>query len=98
MHPVHSLMKADLYKDLFACYLRALKENHIKRFQRKVISKFILENMESKDTEEAILDFLAILGKEYPIFKDMYTIYKNKIMMSREQNVIQTLQKHLIRA
>jgi len=84
--------KKKIYFHLAAAYMNLLKEGKLGKFERKVISKRILEQMKVAETFNDILNLVNGLAKNYPAFEAAAVQVKTHLSSFQEKKVIQNLE------
>lgn len=84
--------KKKIYFNLAQAYMNLLKEGKLGKFERKVISKRILEQMKLAETFNDILILVNGLALSYPAFETAAVQVKSYLASFQEQKVIQNLE------
>lgn len=94
MRPLTQEDKKKLYFHLAEAYMSLLKEGKLGKFERKVISKKILEQMKVVKTFNDVQELVDDLAKNYPPFKTAAVQVKSHLSSFQEKKVIQNLEQY----
>lgn len=87
--------KRNIYNTLAEAYLELVEKGHIGKFERKVISKKVLESVGKAQTFEDVSLFVRSLLKNYPVFRIAQVKIDSEIGKMHEQDVIGRLQQFI---
>lgn len=71
--------------------LKGFKEGLIQDEDLSPIGKFVLEKIDTLQTEEQMVAFLTELAKKWPLFSNILTIEKGKVTQNSENQVAQNV-------
>lgn len=74
--------------------MNLLKDGKLGAFERKAISRRILEHMKKAETFNDILVLIDGLAKNYPFFNSASVQVKAQLSSFQEEKVIQNLEKY----
>ncbi|MFH0773805.1 MAG: hypothetical protein V1922_05860 [bacterium] len=86
-----------VYNILAKAYIDLIEKGLIGKFERRVMSKKILENIEKAQTFEEVSTFIHSLLHFYPVFKNAQVQVDAEVNKLHEQDVMGRLQ-HFIKA
>ncbi len=87
--------KKQIYHYLAEAYMNLLKKGKLGKFERKVISKRILEGMKKAETFNDIIVLVEGIAKNYEFFDSAAVQIKAKLSSFHEQKVIDNLEQYI---
>ncbi|MCX6730538.1 MAG: hypothetical protein NTZ55_01695, partial [Candidatus Roizmanbacteria bacterium] len=84
-----------IYNILAEAYLDLVEKGLIGKFERKVISKKVLDNVGSAHTFEEVSAFIRSLLKFYPVFHNAQVQVDSEIGKLHEEDVMGRLQQFI---
>ncbi|PIY80835.1 MAG: hypothetical protein COY80_00840 [Candidatus Pacebacteria bacterium CG_4_10_14_0_8_um_filter_42_14] len=94
MRPLTPQDKKQIYHYLAEAYMNLLKDGKLGKFERKVISKRILDSMRKAEVFNDIITLVDGLAKNYDFFDSAATQIKAQLSSFHEQKVIQNLEQY----
>ncbi|KKP66210.1 MAG: hypothetical protein UR68_C0034G0013 [Candidatus Roizmanbacteria bacterium GW2011_GWA2_35_19] len=95
MRPLNQQDKKNIYNVLADAYIEVVKRQQIGKFERRSLSKKILEKVEAAKTADDIKLFIHDLMKNYPFFQFSEKILTSEVQKIQEEKVIDHLQKFI---
>jgi hypothetical protein len=94
MRPLTPQDKKQIYHFLAEAYMNLLKDGKLGKFERKTISKRILEGMNKAVLFNDIIFLVDGLAKNYDFFDSAATQIKAQLSSFQEKQVITNLEKY----
>lgn len=94
MRPLTPQDKKQIYHYLAEAYMNLLKDGKLGKFERKTISKRILEGMNKAVLFNDIIFLVDGLAKNYDFFDSAATQIKAQLSSFQEKQVITNLEKY----
>lgn len=92
MRPLTPEDKKKIYHYLAEAYMNLLKDHKLGVFERKAISKRILEKMRKATLFNDVIDLVDGLAKNYDFFKSAAIQVKAQVSSFHEQKIIHNLE------
>ena len=87
--------KKNIYNVLADAYIEVVNRQQIGKFERKSLSKEIIDNVEAAKTTEDIKIFIQHLIKNYPFFQFSEKILTSEVQKMQEEKIINHLQNFI---
>lgn len=94
MRPLTPQDKKQSYTFLVEAYMNLLKGGKLGRFERKAISRRILDQMKTATTFNDVLGLVKGLAKNYAFFSDAAVQIEAKLTSFQEQQVMNNLKTY----
>ena len=94
MRPLTEDDKKQIYHYLAEAYMNLLKEGKLGKFERKAISKRILDHMRPAKTFDDAMVLVNGLAKSYPFFGAAAGQILGKMSVIHEEKVIKNLEQY----
>jgi len=89
------LFKKQLSKELVQQIIYGLETKQLNLLQMKASASYVLDNLNKIKEQSQLIAFLENLKSQWPVYTNLYTIYKNKLSQNREKIVLDKLTSYI---
>lgn len=93
--PIDEKLREEVKSKLLQQIISGLQTNQMNLIQKRQSAGFILDNFDNIKNYSDLIFFLEMLRVRWPIFTDVYNIFKGKFYQVKEKELISKLTSYI---